>query len=368
MKTAHAEFGGYTSYAASSAPAHLDADLSVRRGDDSASLADSTGIPPALRGSIRVLIVDDDRTLREGCASVLQVEGFNVTVTGRGDDAIEMIKRSRFDIMLVDVCMTPVSGMDILKAVMATSPSTIVVMMTGNPSVGSSVEALRIGAWDYLPKPYSGTHLQLLLGRAAHAVLARREREDSRSATLGNAGNSDKITLLGASPALRRAVELARKDCVSGSAEKQLEMGAGIRLWEIVPGADAQGLDARADAVIARHHDDDCARRRGHDRLEDVHSGHRRHANVHQHDVEARPLDHLDRVVTTAGDRDVESLDLQDARATFPQRAIVVYDEDANTAAESGRNSRRVRQASAVVAATHRKVSVEMGGRGRGSV
>jgi len=127
--------------------------------------------------------------------------------------------------------MTPVSGMDILKAVMATSPSTIVVMMTGNPSVGSSVEALRIGAWDYLPKPYSGTHLQLLLGRAAHAVLARREREDSRSATLGNAGNSDKITLLGASPALRRAVELARKvSTTSASVMIVGESGTGKEL------------------------------------------------------------------------------------------------------------------------------------------
>jgi len=132
---------------------------------------------------------------------------------------------------LLDVCMTPVSGMDILKAVMATSPTTIVVMMTGNPSVGSSVEALRIGAWDYLPKPYSGTHLQLLLGRAAHAVLARREREDARTSTLGQAGNSDKITLLGASPALRRAVELARKvSTTSASVMIVGESGTGKEL------------------------------------------------------------------------------------------------------------------------------------------
>src|SRR6266581_2176540 len=100
-----------------------------------------------------------------------------VEVTGRGEEAIQMIHRSRFDIMLVDVYLEPVSGIDVLKAVMATSPSTLVVLMTGNPSVDSSIEAMRIGAWDYLPKPYSGTQLQLLVGRAAHAVSARRERE-----------------------------------------------------------------------------------------------------------------------------------------------------------------------------------------------
>src|SRR5437667_848465 len=126
---------------------------------------------------MRALIVDDDRTLREGCASVLRAEGINVEVTGRGEEAIQMIHRSRFDIMLVDVYLEPVSGIDVLKALMATAPTTLGVLMTGNPSVDSSIEAMRIGAWDYLPKPYSGTQLQLLVGRAAHAVSARREQQ-----------------------------------------------------------------------------------------------------------------------------------------------------------------------------------------------
>ncbi len=126
---------------------------------------------------MRALIVDDDRTLREGCASVLRSEGFVVDVTARGDEAIEMVRRSRYDIMFVDVYMTPVSGIDVLKAVMATAPNTLVVLMTGNPSVDSSIEAMQIGAWDYLSKPYSGTQLQLLLGRAAHTVSVRRLSE-----------------------------------------------------------------------------------------------------------------------------------------------------------------------------------------------
>jgi DNA-binding NtrC family response regulator len=158
---------------------------------------------------MRALVVDDDRTLREGCASVLRAEGMNVEVTGRGEEAIQMISRSRFDIMLVDVYLEPVSGVDVLKAVMATSPATLVVLMTGNPSVDSSIEAMRIGAWDYLPKPYSGTQLQLLLGRAAHTVSARREQEtpDGDAFAPGSEGNR----LLGISPAFRKATELARR-------------------------------------------------------------------------------------------------------------------------------------------------------------
>src|SRR5438445_10302194 len=126
---------------------------------------------------MRALIVDDDRTLREGCASVLRAEGISVEVTGRGEEAIQMIHRSRFDIMLVDVYLEPVSGIDVLKAVMATSPSTLVVLMTGNPSVDSSIEAMSIGSWDYLPKPDSGTKLQLLVGRYAPVVPARIQQQ-----------------------------------------------------------------------------------------------------------------------------------------------------------------------------------------------
>src|SRR6266550_5125668 len=158
---------------------------------------------------MRALIVDDDRTLREGCASVLRAEGINVEVTSRGEDAIQMINRSRFDIMLVDVYLEPVSGIDVLKAVMATAPSTLVVLMTGNPSVDSSIEAMRIGPWDYRSKPYSGTQLQLLVGRAAHAVSVRRERETPTAEAL--AIGSDGNLLLGTSTAFKNATELARK-------------------------------------------------------------------------------------------------------------------------------------------------------------
>jgi len=176
-----------------------------------AASRDPLSIPAEVKASIRILVVDDDRTLREGCASVLQLDGYNVTFIGRGDEALEMVRRRKFDIVLVDLYLTPVSGIDILKATLETHRDTIVVVMTGNPSVTSSIEALRSGAWDYLPKPFSATHLQVLVGRASHAVMVARETNDLRLQLVQQSGNSDKITLLGVSPAFRRAVELARK-------------------------------------------------------------------------------------------------------------------------------------------------------------
>ena len=177
-----------------------------------ASAPGSVWAPSAeLKESLQILLVDDDRTLREGCASVLRAEGYNVTVIGRGEEALELVQRRRFDIVFVDLYMTPVSGTEILKATIQANKDTIVIVMTGNPSVGTSIAALREGAWDYLPKPFSAMHLQVLLGRAAHAILAARETSASRRGLLQQSGNSDKITLLGVSPAFRRAVELARK-------------------------------------------------------------------------------------------------------------------------------------------------------------
>jgi len=81
----------------------------------------------------------------------------------------------------------------------------------GNPIVINRIEALLAGAWDYLPKPFSATHLQVLIGRASHAVMVARETRDLRIQLLKQNGNSDKLTLLGVSPAFRKAVELARR-------------------------------------------------------------------------------------------------------------------------------------------------------------
>ena len=175
------------------------------------SAADPLSLSAADKASLAMLIVDDDRTLREGCANILQLDGFSVQTIGRGDEAVELVRRRRFDIVLVDLYMTPVSGMEILAATLDAHRDTIVVLMTGNPSVTTNVEALQAGAWDYLPKPFSATHLQVLVGRAAHAVLVARETRQMRQELLEVGGNSDRMQLLGTSDSFRRAIDLARR-------------------------------------------------------------------------------------------------------------------------------------------------------------
>lgn len=159
------------------------------------------------RNPIQVLVVDDDRSLRESCASLLRAEGFSVTVCGRGDDAQRMVRERRFDILLVDLFMPRVSGMEVMQAARQANPDILVVMTSSSPSVESSVAALKAGAWDYLPKPFSATHFDVLLGRAAHAVEVARESE----VTSREYEHNDRFPLYGCSKALREVVALADK-------------------------------------------------------------------------------------------------------------------------------------------------------------
>ena len=159
-------------------------------------------------GSIQILLALDEPSLRQTCASVLRLDGYDVTVSSGGEEALDLVTRRPFDIMLADMHMPKVDGMTLMARALATHPSTIVVMMTGNPSVESSIEALSAGACDYLANPISAAQLRVVIGRAAHRVLIARER----TAVLHPIGEGrNGIAILGVSAGIRQAIELASR-------------------------------------------------------------------------------------------------------------------------------------------------------------
>ncbi len=168
-----------------------------RESDEAKTLAALLPIGPDQKARIRILVVDDEHTL--------------LTVCGRGSEALELLKRRAFDIVLADLHMPQVDGLALLRVAQTTNRDTVVIVMTGNPTVDTSVEALRQGAFDYLPKPFSATHLQILVGRAVHSLVVARETHEQQSQLERRAVQSDKIALLGTAPSFRRAVDLARK-------------------------------------------------------------------------------------------------------------------------------------------------------------
>jgi len=175
-------------------------------------LADTVnGLRPVSKSSITVLVVDDDRSLREGCVSYFQVEGYDVTSVGSGAAALDLVGRRHFDLVMLDLYMAEVPGMEILRASLATNKETLVVVMTGNPSVESNLEALRVGAWDYILKPFTPTHLDVLVGRARHHIAAERGARGQAASQLRQNGNSDLVVCLGTAPPFRQAIALARR-------------------------------------------------------------------------------------------------------------------------------------------------------------
>jgi DNA-binding NtrC family response regulator len=169
----------------------------------------SPGPDPDKTLSIRILVIDDERALRESCRTFLRSEGYTVDVCGEGNEALDLLGRRTFDIVMIDQYMSGISGARLLEICLAKHRDTLAIVMTGNPSVESSLQVLRAGAWDYLTKPFTPTQLQILIGRAAHTVLASRERDEAREAVRSEWGTSEKLRILGSAPTFRRVIEQA---------------------------------------------------------------------------------------------------------------------------------------------------------------
>jgi DNA-binding NtrC family response regulator len=161
------------------------------------------------RAALNVLLIDDERTLRETCRSILTGLGYRVEVAAKGEEGLRMALRRSYDIIITDLYLPDLTGIELVTAILAERPGTIIIVMTGNPSVVTNVEALRAGAWDYLPKPFSATHLEILVGRASHSLLVAKEsEEDDDDAASTRSGHARP---LGVSSTFVRCLELAEK-------------------------------------------------------------------------------------------------------------------------------------------------------------
>lgn len=109
--------------------------------------------------SHKILVIDDENTLRHFLRLHLQERGYHVTEAPDGKTAIQLIDREHFEVALVDLHLTDMDGLDIMRHLRQKSPQTSVIILTAYASVDSAVEALRQGAHDYLTKPFETTEL-----------------------------------------------------------------------------------------------------------------------------------------------------------------------------------------------------------------
>jgi DNA-binding NtrC family response regulator len=114
----------------------------------------------------RVLVVDDEENMREILTEYLNDIGYRVTCAVNGQEALQIYSGGHFDIILSDLVMGPMDGMELLNEIRKVDPDAIFIMITGHPSIESAMEAIKKGARDYITKPFNIDEIRIKIERA----------------------------------------------------------------------------------------------------------------------------------------------------------------------------------------------------------
>lgn len=130
---------------------------------------------------LSILVVDDDKLVNEFIAETLQRTRHDVSTAYSGEEAKALLEQNVYDIVLTDIKMHRVSGMDLLKLIKERTPETVVIMITAFGTVKNAVEAMKLGAFDYLVKPSSPDEIELTVNRAHDLLAIRSENRRLRA-------------------------------------------------------------------------------------------------------------------------------------------------------------------------------------------
>ena len=114
----------------------------------------------------RILIADDEEIVIQSCLRILSDEDYDIDTVPNGIEAIEMINKVDYDMLILDIMMPKMTGMEVLQRVKETHPDMDVIMITGLNEIDTAVQAMKLGAFDYLPKPFDPEELELVVDRA----------------------------------------------------------------------------------------------------------------------------------------------------------------------------------------------------------
>jgi DNA-binding NtrC family response regulator len=175
--------------------------------------------------AIRVLVVDDEEIVRESLSGWLRKDGYTAVAAAEGKSALEALRADRWAIVLLDLKMPGMDGLQVLEEGRRLRPDATFVMMTAYATVDTAVAAMKLGAYDYLVKPFDPDELSLLVQRIVSQQALLLENEALRRALKREYGFHD---LVSKSPAMQRVFDLARVAARSSSTILVLgESGSG---------------------------------------------------------------------------------------------------------------------------------------------
>jgi len=157
----------------------------------------------------RILVVDDELNICQSCTKILAKLDYDVSYALNGYDALKMMDTDPFDVILTDLKMSSLGGMEVLRRVKDAYPDTLVIVMTGYASVSSAVEVMKMGALDYLPKPFTPDELRAIVMQAVAERKIRLQNQKLQKQAQKTPPLSHQ--LIGNSPKIKQVVTMIQK-------------------------------------------------------------------------------------------------------------------------------------------------------------
>ncbi|MBU4252950.1 MAG: response regulator, partial [Candidatus Omnitrophica bacterium] len=181
----------------------------------------------------RILVIDDDKDLRFNLSSILKDEGYDVIAVGDGREALKAVQNNSPNLALLDIRLPSMNGMEILEKLKRIDKDLIIIMLTAYAEVKDAVKAMKLGAFDYITKPFDNEELILIIKRALQTQYLSREVEELRR-KLGEKKPIEEI--MGESPQIKQVL-------------KQVETIAPTNMTVIIQGASGTGKELIAQLI-----------------------------------------------------------------------------------------------------------------------
>jgi two-component system response regulator PilR (NtrC family) len=152
-----------------------------------------------------ILVVDDDQGMRDMLEILLIQEGYNVTCAKGGAEAVRLVEKRHFDLVVTDIRMQNVDGLEVLRSVKKINPDTTVVMISAYASPETAVEAMREGAYDYFPKPFDTERFKEVI----YDIFESKKDQEVKPRRLGEV--SSRYGLVGRAPAMLKIYDLIER-------------------------------------------------------------------------------------------------------------------------------------------------------------
>src|SRR5690554_5625661 len=151
----------------------------------------------------RILVIDDERSIRNTLKDILEYEKYDVDLAEDGKKALEIIKNTEYDIILCDIKMPGMDGIEVLEHLSKYTPDTPVVMISGHGNIDTAVESIKKGAYDFIEKPLDLNRLLITIRNAMDKSTLVSETKILKKKV------SKKFEIVGESPAIKRVIEMA---------------------------------------------------------------------------------------------------------------------------------------------------------------